>query len=138
QATFLLARCRDPRDAPAVVSRLRRYHNMSAYTREEWSLSSRMHWLMKTKAGLALLCAAMLGLIVGAVVTSQTLYGAVAASLREYAVLEALGIPTRHLASLVLSQAFWVGFFGIALALPVVFGLSRAGDLFGVIIQLRP
>ena len=38
-----------------------------------------MHWLTKTKAGIALGYAAALGLLVGAVVTSQTLYAAMAA-----------------------------------------------------------
>src|SRR5205807_9865442 len=91
QVTFLLARCLNPADAPAVVERLGAYPNMSAFTRKQFSLSSRLHWLVKTKAGVAMGCAALLGLIVGAAITSQTLYSATAASLRQYAVLEALG-----------------------------------------------
>ena len=68
-----------------------------------------MHWLTKTKAGIALGYAAALGLLVGAVVTSQTLYAATAASLREYAVLRALGIPRWRMAMAVMAQSFWVG-----------------------------
>src|SRR5207302_3600841 len=109
QATYLLARCRPGTDAAAVVARLRGYRNMSAFTSAEFSLRSRLHWLTKTKAGIALGCAAALGLLVGAVVTSQTLYAATAASLREFAVLRALGIPRWRMAFSVLSQSFWVG-----------------------------
>ena len=84
QATFLLAKCRAPEDAPKVVERLRAYPGkLSPFTAEEFSLHSRLHWLTKTKAGIALGLAAALGLLVGAVVTSQTLYAATAASLRE-------------------------------------------------------
>src|SRR5262249_38064607 len=87
-ATFLLARCKGPADAQRLVQRLRgeEYRRtLSAFTSAEFSLHSQLHWLFKTKAGIALGCSALLGLLVGAVVTSQTLYAATAASLREYA-----------------------------------------------------
>jgi putative ABC transport system permease protein len=109
---------------------------MSAFTSEEFSLRSRLHWLTKTKAGVALGFAAALGLLVGAVVTSQTLYAATAASLREYAVLRALGIPRWRMALTVLAQSFWVGVAGLACATPAVFGLAQAAGAAGVPVQL--
>jgi putative ABC transport system permease protein len=136
QATYVLARCRNPADAPAVVQRLRAYPSMTAFTSEEFSLRSRLHWLTKTKAGVAMGLAAALGLLVGAVVTSQTLYAATAASMREYAVLRALGIPRWRMAAMVLSQSFWVGLAGVMLAVPTVFGLARAAGLIGVPVLL--
>jgi putative ABC transport system permease protein len=136
QTTYLLARCRNAADAPAVVERLREYPNMSAFTSDDFSFRSRMHWLTMTRAGIALGCAAALGLLVGAVVTSQTLYAATVASLREYAVLQALGIPRWRMAASVLAQAFWVGLTGIAVAVPVVYGLREVADRLGAKILL--
>jgi putative ABC transport system permease protein len=136
QTTYLLARCHNPADAPAVVERLRTFEDMSAFTSSEFSVRSRLHWLTKTKAGIALGCAAALGLLVGAVVTSQTLYAATVASLREYAVLRALGIPRWRMAGTVLAQSFWVGLTGLALALPAVMGLAYAATAFHVPVQL--
>src|SRR5205814_6222083 len=107
------------------------YKNLSAFTADEFSFRSRMHWLTKTKAGVALGYAAVLGLLVGAVVTSQTLYAATAAALREYAVLRALGIPRWRMAASVLAQSFWVGVAGIALALPAVLLLANGADALG-------
>lgn len=138
QATYLLARCHDPADAPAVVEHLRKYPNLSAFTTEEFSQRSRLHWLVKTKAGVALSCAAFLGLVVGAAVTSQTLYAATAASLREYAVLEALGVATWRMVGMVLAQSFWVGLFGTAVAVPVVLGMARAFEGLGSKVLLPP
>jgi putative ABC transport system permease protein len=69
---------------------------------------------------------------VGAVVTSQTLYAATAASLREYAVLRALGVPRWRMAAMVLAQAMWVGLAGITIAGPVVFSLRQAARAGGV------
>src|ERR1700751_3997883 len=86
---------------------------MSAFTIDEFSLRTRFHSLTKTTPGIALGCAAALGLLVGAVVTSQTLYAATAASMREYAVLRALGIPRWRIAGMVLAQSFWVGIIGV-------------------------
>jgi putative ABC transport system permease protein len=134
--TYLLARCRDTAHVPAVVERLRGYANMSAYSTEEFSLRTRMHWLTKTKAGIALGCAALLGLLVGAVVTSQTLYAAAAASMREYAILQALGIPRWRMVATVLAQAFWIGVIGISLAVPIIFGLCRGADSLGAKVLL--
>src|SRR5262249_28934050 len=135
---FLLARCKDPKAAPAVVQRLRTYANMSAFTSQEFSLRSRIHWLTKTKAGIALGYAALLGLLVGGVVTSQTLYAATAASLREYAVLRALGIPRWRMAMMVVAQALWVGVTGVLLALPVTFALAEAAEAVGARVMLPP
>jgi putative ABC transport system permease protein len=138
QTTYVLARCANPADAPAVVERLRSYPDVSAFTSEEFSIRSRLHWLTKTKAGIALGCAAALGLLVGAVVTSQTLYAATAASMREYAVLRALGIPRWRMALMVMSQSFWVGLAGVGLALPAVIGLATLAMTLGVPVLLPP
>src|SRR5262249_3519488 len=76
-------------------------------------------------------CSALLGVIVGAAVTSQTLYAATAASLREYAVLEALGIPTWRMAGLIMAKSLWIGLFGLTLAVPVVALSASLGYLLG-------
>jgi putative ABC transport system permease protein len=137
QAVYLLARCHDPADAPLVAERLRiTYPELSVYTNEEFSLRSRLYWLLKTKAGIALGYAAALGLLVGAAVTSQTLYAATAASLREYAVLWALGIPRRRMALQVVTLSAWVGVFGVLVSLPLVFALAHVADVVGVTVLL--
>lgn len=137
QITYVLGKCRNPEDASKVVARLRsEYRNISAFTKDDFSYRSRLHWLTKTKAGIALGYAAALGLLVGAVVTSQTLYAATAASLREFAVLRALGIPRWRMALLVVTQALWVGIIGVGLALPAVYGLAALADRLTVQILL--
>ena len=67
---------------------------------------------------MVLICTMVLALLVGLAVTSETLYAAVLAQSKEFAVLEALGIPRRHVVGLVLAQSFWLGVGGILLALP--------------------
>lgn len=133
-ATFLLVKCKHKDDAPAVVAELRKEYSedMAAYTSEEFSLHSRLHWLTKTKAGIAIGYAAILGLLVGMVVTSQTLYAATTASSREFAILLALGIPRWRISLMVMTQSFWVGVVGAIVAYPTVQGLAALGELGGV------
>src|SRR5262245_11112275 len=137
QITYVLARCEDASQAPAVVDRMKdTYTDVSTFTSDKFSYRSRVHWLTKTKGGIALGYAAALGLLVGAVVTSQTLYAATAAALREYAVLRALGIPRWRMALLVMAQSFWVGVIGVGLSLPAVHVLAWGADELGVKVLL--
>lgn len=139
-AVYALATCKNPADAPAVVERLReRYpEGMSVFASEEFSRHSRLHWLIKTKAGIALGYAALLGLLVGLVVTSQTLYAATTASAREYAILLALGIPRWRVAFAVLMQSLWVGLIGILIAVPTIFAMGSVVALIGVQVLMPP
>jgi putative ABC transport system permease protein len=138
QTTYIVARCANPADAQAVADRLQQYPNMSALTRDEFSVRSRMHWMMTTKAGLALAFTAMLGLLVGAVVTSQTLYAATAAAQREYATLRAMGIPRWRLKVSVLAQSFWVGLGGLIVAAPITLALAQAATMINIHVRLSP
>jgi len=80
-----------------------------------------------------------LGLLVGAVVTSQTLYAATAASQREFATLRAMGIPRWRLKMMVLIQSFWVGLFGIVVAFPCAFLIAEvAFQVVGTTVRLHP
>lgn len=137
--TYLLARCESPQRAREVVAYLRERYadDMTAYTAEEFSFGSRWYWLTRTKAGLAIGYAAFLGLIVGMVITAQTLYSATVANAREFAILLALGVPRWRLALLVVTQAFWIGVIGIALAYPVCLGLKYLALQFATDVDLR-
>jgi putative ABC transport system permease protein len=139
QCTFILAKCYNKADAPKVVEKLKAHpKKLAPFTTEEFSAHSQLHWLFKTKAGIALGLAALLGLMVGAVVTSTTLHSATSASLKEYAVLRALGIPRWRMSMMVVSQSFWVGIAGVFVAFPAIFGIAYLGDYVGAKVLLRP
>jgi len=134
---FLLARCRHPDEVGPVTVRLRNsYPGMMVYTRQEFADVTRRNWLTTSKLGIASLCTAIMGLVIGLSITVQTLYAAVAASQREFGVLEALGISRWRIAGTVVVQSFWVGGAGIALALPVAFGLAQVAELVGLRVLL--
>jgi putative ABC transport system permease protein len=134
QITYLLARCQRPEDGPAVVRALRRHRDLSAFTSPEFSRRTRVHWLTETPGGLATVLMAGLALLVGAVVTRQALYAATIASVREYALLRALGIRRRRIATFVLGQSLGVGLAGVSLALPLI---AVLGQVMALVVGVR-
>ncbi len=130
--TYVLGKCEKKTDIEAVVKRLERYPDVEVMSSKSFSAHSQWHWLTKTKGGVALSFAAALGLCVGAIVTRQSLYSATVAMLKEFAVLRALGIPRWRMAANILILSFWVGFFGILIALPVILGLQQIAELINL------
>ena len=86
------------------------------WTAPEFSVESQLYWLLESGAGASFAFSSTLGLLVGIVITSQTLMAALIASLREYATLRALGVSRRRLSAVVLEQAFWIGVLGLGIA----------------------
>lgn len=138
EATYLVAKTQTPSDAERVVQRMGGYSQLTAFTADGFSTRSRMHWLVTTKAGIAVGFTALLGLLVGAVITSQTLYAATAASQREYSTLRAMGIPRWRLKMSVLVQSFWVGLFGLMVATPFTLLLAEVANSMGTSVRLHP
>ncbi len=138
-ATCLVAHCRDPRAVDDVVARLRRdYPDMGVYSSAQLSRQVQYYWLFRSRGGAVLLCTMVLALLVGVAVTSETLYAAVLAQAKEFAVLEALGIPRRRVVGLVLTQSFWLGIGGAVLAIPCTVLLARIGLWNQTRVELSP
>jgi putative ABC transport system permease protein len=137
--SYILARCESPRRAKEVAEELRNQYgsDMMTYTAEEFSTGSRVYWLRRTKAGIAIGFAAFLGLLVGAVITAQTLYSATRANAKELAILLALGIPRWRISVMVLMQSFWVGIAGLLMAVPVCLVLWYLASQFNTDIDFR-
>jgi putative ABC transport system permease protein len=116
QPTYLVARLRDPAQAGAVARRLdgdRSFGPYEVWTARAFARRSALYWMLDTGAGAGVLFLAGVVFLVGAVITSQTLVAAVAGSVREYAMLNALGVGVGALRWVVLEQAFWVGALGL-------------------------
>lgn len=112
---YYVVKLRDPQRADEVRRRLqpsgsRRYE---IWTQRAFAHRAVTYWMFETGAGLGVIFLAAVVFLVGAVITSQTLMGAVAGSIREYATLHALGVGFSSLRGVVLKQSAWVGAFGL-------------------------
>jgi len=124
EVAYYVVGLHDPSMAGEVAARLQpggRQPRYEAWTRDTFAQQAMTYWMFETGAGLGVIFLAVVVFIVGAVITSQTLMGAVAGSIREYATLHALGVGLAALRGVVLQQAAWVGAFGL-----VVGGVATA------------
>jgi putative ABC transport system permease protein len=132
---YYVVALRDPSLAAAVRHRLQPTGQIKRYavwTRSEFARRAVLFWLLESGAGLGVLFLAIVVFVVGAVITSQTLMGAVAGSIREYAALQALGVSLAALRRIVLAQAAWVGLCGLivgSLVSELALVLARGQDV---------
>ncbi|MDR0780150.1 MAG: ABC transporter permease [Pseudomonadales bacterium] len=90
-------------------------HRFAVWTQEEFARTAAAYWMFETGAGLGFIFLSGVVFLVGVVITSQTLFAAVTSSVREYAMLNALGAGIGALRRVILEQAFWVGILGVLL-----------------------
>ena len=122
QLNYLLVRAVPGQDHAALRDAIRaRVPEIDAHSRAEFARRSVLYWLVTTGAGFSLVISAALGLVVGIVVTAQTLYATTIDHLPEYATLRAMGAPARYLYGIILRQA------AIAAGLGYAIGIAIAG-----------
>jgi putative ABC transport system permease protein len=111
----LLVRIRDPLKAQEVVDQLNKTSGglYKAWTREELSKANEKALMGEQIIGIFLGFSLFLGLLIGVGITSQTLRGAILASIKEFASLRALGVSMGSLSKIVLELALWVGVAGL-------------------------
>jgi putative ABC transport system permease protein len=113
RTTYLLVRAQQGANLTALRNALQAVLPASdVYTAREFSWRTRIYWLITTGVGAALLIAAVLGVIVGMVIVSQTLYSATMERLQEYATIRAMGATNRYLQTIVLRQSLVSGTLG--------------------------
>ncbi|TAN03641.1 MAG: FtsX-like permease family protein [Rhodanobacteraceae bacterium] len=111
---YYVAQLKPGADPAAVAARLNAHaRGYAAWTASSFARRAVFYWMFQTGAGLGVIFLAVVVFIVGAIITSQTLMGAIAGSVREYATLHALGVSLGSLRRVVLEQAAWIGVCGL-------------------------
>jgi putative ABC transport system permease protein len=113
-----------------------RLRDVDVYTTSEFSRMTRFYWMFTTGAGMAVLIAALMGLIVGVVVVAQTIYATTMDHLREYGTLKAMGASNGYLYRVIIQQAVISAALGYALALAVSSVIVRVSSHGGAAILL--
>jgi putative ABC transport system permease protein len=110
--------------------------DVEAHTRAGLSWRTRRYWLVETGVGLGFLAAALLGLLVGGVIVSQTLYAMTMEKLPEFAVLRALGASMVEISRVVLEQSLICGCVGLSLGLVFSYAVSAAAGRAGTSVEM--
>jgi putative ABC transport system permease protein len=111
----LMVRIRHPERAEQVRDELTAMSDGAyrAWTRKDLAKANEKDLLKNQLVGIMLLFSITLGFIIGLGITWQTLRGAIAANIKEFASLRALGVSMGSLRLVVMELAFWIGVIGL-------------------------
>ena len=136
-SVYFLVRTAPGRDVDEVCRSIRRrVPDVEAHSRGSFSWRTRRYWLLETGVGVGFLAAAVLGLGVGGVIVSQTLYAMTVEKLPEFGVLKALGATMGELSGVVLQQGLICGAAGLVVGLSLSAALAAALSLAGTIVLI--
>lgn len=139
ECTYVLVRPAPGVSAAALSEAIRRnVRDVDVFTREQFAGKTRSYWMFTTGAGMALLIAACLGLVVGGVVVAQTLYATTMDHLPEFGTLRAMGAPGRYIHRIIVIQAVAAAVVGYVCGIAVSFLVVDLGESGGASIVLPP
>lgn len=131
---LFLLKLRSPEKAAEVRDFLNAGSNgeYRAWLREDLSRANGEAFMKEQIVGLLLGFAMVIAILIGVGITSQTLRGAVASNIREFASLRALGVSMPSLRGVVVELSFWVGIAGLlgtAALMGLVMAAARAAHV---------
>ena len=136
---FLLVKVANGASVQAVRERLAaRLPDSDVHTTAEFSSMTRQYWMFTTGAGVAVLLAAALGLVVGIVVVAQTIYATTMDHLKEYGTLKAMGATNGYLYRVIIQQAVASAVVGYVLAMGVSYFVVKGSQSGGAAIMVPP
>lgn len=122
RTTYLLVKTAPGHDLQQVKRLLQqRLSDVDVFTRAEFSHRTRYYWMFGTGAGVTIILAAVLGLIVGTVIVAQTIYAATVDHVRDYGTLKAIGASNRYLYGVIIRQALVSGVIGYVIGIAVAY-----------------
>jgi putative ABC transport system permease protein len=139
EVTFVIARCGDgfpPKQVRDAIARS--VPSVEVLTSDEFCERSISFWMLETGIGITVVTTAVLGLVIGAVIISQTLFTITQEHLADYATLAALGFRRSRLVTIVFLQSLFLGAAGIAVGAGVFFYTARASQNTPVPMETTP
>jgi putative ABC transport system permease protein len=120
KASYTLVRVVPGYDVEVVREALQaRLSDVEVLTHKGFRKRSLDYWLFDTGAGAGLIAGAVLAIIVGTVVVSQTLYASTKEHINEFATLRALGASATFIGKVILWQAVLSALMGYAIGMVV-------------------
>jgi putative ABC transport system permease protein len=110
--------------------------DVEVFTSHEFAHMTQFYWMFTTGAGVAVLLAAILGLVVGFVVVAQTIYATTVDHLKEFGTLKAMGAPNSYVYKVIITQAAISAVMGYVLGMIVSAFVVRASQSGGAAILL--
>lgn len=105
RTVFIVARVAAGYDHDDVVANLRQIRDVDVYRADAYSWKTRMYWTLETGIGVGFGLTAVMAIVVGMVIVSQTIYTATVEHLREFGTLKAIGATNWQVYGIIVKQA---------------------------------
>jgi putative ABC transport system permease protein len=139
QTLFILVKIAPGADIESVRhALLDRVKDVEVFRTTEFSHMTTFYWMFTTGAGVAVLIAAVLGLVVGFVVVAQTIYATTMDHIREFGTLKAMGAPNSYVYRVIMQQAAISAVIGYALGMIVSVFVVHGSEKGGAAILMPP
>jgi len=137
QTMFILIKARAGANVGDLQRRMQAgLTGVDVLTRQQFSDMTRHYWMYTTGAGMAVLMAAALGLLVGMVVVAQTIYSTTMDHLREFGTLKAMGATNGYIYRVIMKQAVIAAVLGYALGIALSIFIVHESGKGGANIEL--
>jgi putative ABC transport system permease protein len=139
EITYVLVRCVPGANVKEVAERLRkRLPSVEVLTAGEFQRRTGEYWMIGTGIGFTVIVTAVLGLIIGALVISQTLFSLLQDHRPHYATMLALGFETRLLGKVVFLQALFLWLVGAVIGGAVFATVAWLAESSPVPLRMTP
>lgn len=139
EIAYVLAKLAPESNVNDVRDRIaREVSHVEVLTTDEFAERSVKYWMLETGVGITVIITAALGLLVGAVIMSQTLFAITQDHIGNYATLLALGFHQKTLRQIVLTQSLSLGGLGIIVGTVLFFIACNASARSPIPLETTP
>lgn len=103
-----------------VVQRLKsKLKDVDIYTKEDFSMKTRMYWSIETGVGFSFLLTILISFFIGILIVGQTIYNSTVEHIKEFGTLKALGAFNSDIYKIIFSQSILNALFGYIISLGI-------------------
>ena len=126
ETLYIVVKAKDGKDLTDLKNEIAaKLENVEVLTLSELVYRQGLYWVIGTGAGITVLVAAFLAIIVGVIIVAQTIYSATVDHIREYGTLKAMGATNLYLYKIIITQAVVSGLISFVIGIAASLIISR-------------
>jgi putative ABC transport system permease protein len=136
RTVFILARVAPGYGVDEVVHNLRQIRDVDVFPSDAYRWKTRRYWTLETGIGVGFGLTAVMAIVVGMVIVSQTIYTATVEHLREFGTLKAIGATNPEIYEIIIKQALINAAIGYVAGLAITLATTRFIELTGLVVVI--
>jgi len=135
---FVVAKVAPGFDVDDVVARLKkRLKGVDVYTKDEFSMKTRLYWTIETGVGFSFLLTILISFLIGMLIVGQTIYNSTMEHIKEFGTLKALGASNLEIYKIIFSQALINALAGYLVSLVITLASVKLYQSVGMVMVVK-